>query len=1718
MPATEQTWRNQKLLNHVFAATGVLLLFSTIWMLVKDHNREWKGYQQNTRTVELTRNQWEQEQARVRLETLQAELEASALETQSQPIPDDLLEKFKTEVQADQQWWADWEKRQPLQYDFNNIDSLFKQYNELADKATKQRMEADKLRQQAEAAEKEATAAKLAAQQAEEKIDGAQDADAAAAEAENKREFADKADNNHKQLDQKADQADAAATTDEHAAAAKRQALLDAMRSIMQAARFLEDSKLGERKFVSANLDASKARLDIAVRDGASEQTKEELQKKVDELKQHVSDLTLQYEHAAAHRAELDETIDAITAESDAADKQLAEARAELEQLQKAAEDQRSTWFVGFLPGKKWLELPILDAFQSPLKIDNKWHEGNTIDYNFTRVRRFDRCTTCHQSIDKTQTGSAITRAYVGEKTFELVMRTPTPEQLKEFTGDDAPTIEAAYGFRVADRGLLEYDAVTVSFVRPASEQTPQSTLAAQARIASDQHLELTGEEIRRRLLEATGDVKQSPAERPGLMAGDIIEFVGKEQVNNSTDLRKYLLDSVAWGEPVRLKVRRGLPEPYTTHPRMDLFVGSLSPHNEATFACTICHEGQGSATDFKWASHSPNTPKQGKEWAQEYGWFDNHHWIYPMYPERFSESSCIKCHHQVTELEGQLITADGGRPADRFLEEPAPKLMHGYNLVRKYGCFGCHEVNGYGADRTVGPDLRLEPTVSEAAQQIMSDPGFEKLTDEQQSWAEQLKFHPERNTIRRRLLEAIQADQEVAKQGEAKLSPVSHKVGALLSDVESPGEMRKVGPSLRRVEHKLTSEFMFDWVRQPGHFRPDTRMPQFFGLWDHLTIEDRLHALEGHGDHGAGDAGKDAEHEKHQDVAMRYEPVEILGVVTYLRGSSQSYEYAQPAEAAGERSQQERISNGKLQFENRGCLACHTHKDFPDADKYRPKREIVQGPDLSAISEKFDKERNPNGRKWLYSWIHNPSSYNPRTFMPDLQLKPYDEPVMDTTKTPAEPKKDADGKPVTRRIDPISDIVDYLMADSHSDWQPILGESVEAKGDELVLDKAGEETLNEIVRKNLEDAFSRQAAENYAKDGIPEEMRGDIRGAEIELVGDSIDDQKKLMYVGRKVIARYGCYGCHDIPGFEDSKPIGTGLADWGRKDPSRLAFEHITHYIDEKHRLAKLEAKSSGQEGAGHGAASNGAASNGQVANGATAEHAADHESGAFTEQDYLFYDKAIRSGHRSGFIWQKLLEPRSYDFAKTENKKYSERLRMPEFPFSDAEREAVITFVLGLVADPPDPLYIYQPSPRQESILAGRRVAEKYNCNGCHMFELEKWDIAFAPDTFGEQLSVQTFPFMNAHFLQTALEDSAKVDRRGLRHALLVGLPTIADADALPVVNDFEGDPLSDDDQYDPATVEYLFDLWRPMALDGHPYQTAVLPLRVTDDMIERKTAARGGNLAKYLVSRVIAQARAAGKQVKGTEAWGWVPPPLVGEGEKVQTDWLHDFLLDPHMIRPEVVLRMPKFNMSPDEASALVDYFAAKDEVSYPYNFSPRRRQDYLKEQQQGYQALLEKLELPESTRFEDARKIVFNKAGCIQCHAVADYNVSPRGPDLAEVYKRLRGEYTQRWIANPKRILPYTSMPENFKYNPENPQEAGFVATFEEGGETKKQHLVHGTATEQLDAMVDLLMNFDLDARQRSPYAPLVQQNAAPMEGEAGGDTSADSGANSGGSE
>ncbi len=81
------------------------------------------------------------------------------------------------------------------------------------------------------------------------------------------------------------------------------------------------------------------------------------------------------------------------------------------------------------------------------------------------------------------------------------------------------------------------------------------------------------------------------------------------------------------------------------------LFLDPNGPHPINSFGCTICHGGQGSGTDFTYSSHTPADLEQAEEWKRKYGWQEIHHWDFPMLPDRFIESSCVKCHHQVTDI-----------------------------------------------------------------------------------------------------------------------------------------------------------------------------------------------------------------------------------------------------------------------------------------------------------------------------------------------------------------------------------------------------------------------------------------------------------------------------------------------------------------------------------------------------------------------------------------------------------------------------------------------------------------------------------------------------------------------------------------------------------------------------------------------------------------------------------------------------------------------------------------------------------------------------------------------------------------------------------------------------------------------------------------------------------------------------------------------------------
>jgi mono/diheme cytochrome c family protein len=141
-------------------------------------------------------------------------------------------------------------------------------------------------------------------------------------------------------------------------------------------------------------------------------------------------------------------------------------------------------------------------------------------------------------------------------------------------------------------------------------------------------------------------------------------------------------------------------PEPFTTHPGR-----YLEFHDPARFGCTICHDGQGRAT----------------ETADAHGTVP--FWDHPLLEGKYAKTACSRCHSE-EDLFGESAllaraddidkTGDSGSAAgdghssgDGHSPVAGELLTLGRDLFQKRGCLGCHALNGKGG--TFSVDITFE-------------------------------------------------------------------------------------------------------------------------------------------------------------------------------------------------------------------------------------------------------------------------------------------------------------------------------------------------------------------------------------------------------------------------------------------------------------------------------------------------------------------------------------------------------------------------------------------------------------------------------------------------------------------------------------------------------------------------------------------------------------------------------------------------------------------------------------------------------------------------------------------------------------------------------------------------------------------------------------------------------------------------------------------------
>ena len=139
-------------------------------------------------------------------------------------------------------------------------------------------------------------------------------------------------------------------------------------------------------------------------------------------------------------------------------------------------------------------------------------------------------------------------------------------------------------------------------------------------------------------------------------------------------------------------------------------------------------------------------------------------------------------------------------------------------------------------------------------------------------------------------------------------------------------------------------------------------------------------------------------------------------------------------------------------------------------------------------------------------------------------------------------------------------------------------------------------------------------------------------------------------------------------------------------------------------------------------------------------------------------------------------------------------------------------------------------------------------------------------------------------------------------------------------------------------------------------------------------------------------------------------GDMAPDLTFEGSSVQRDWLVQFLRNPNTLRPALIRRMPKFNLTDAEINTLTDYILTVYQ-------SPKVDRDSLP--LAGYA----------TGQVELGKQLYYSKYGCQACHIIdTKQDKGYIGPTLTHVGSRLTAAWIYGWMKDPSSLRHGTQEP------------------------------------------------------------------------------------------
>ena len=209
--------------------------------------------------------------------------------------------------------------------------------------------------------------------------------------------------------------------------------------------------------------------------------------------------------------------------------------------------------------------------------------------------------------------------------------------------------------------------------------------------------------------------------------------------------------------------------------------------------------------------------------------------WKQPIVPAQFAQASCGTCHREDLAQ--------------------TPRLNHGRQLITKYNCIGCHQLQGIERPAMLGPDLTNignkvsrewiykwlnEPrTLADADGNVTVDgvdlaprmPKFQLSDLELRALSAYLSVQQAKRLPPARISTVIARSGDAADQGQMQFNQrfcvTCHAIA-----VERGGETKliggDIGPELTKVGSKVKPEWLVAWLRDPQGYLEHTRMPRY--------------------------------------------------------------------------------------------------------------------------------------------------------------------------------------------------------------------------------------------------------------------------------------------------------------------------------------------------------------------------------------------------------------------------------------------------------------------------------------------------------------------------------------------------------------------------------------------------------------------------------------------------------------------------------------------------------------------------------------------------------------------------------------------------------------------------------------------------------------------------------------------------------------------------